>query len=104
MGGHDADRLAGLDQQRLVAPQVLEGSDDRVEGRPAPGRSAAAAVDHELVGVLRHLGIEVVHEHAEGALLLPAPAGEVEPAGRPYGPCAGKSRHGATLPPVEAGA
>ena len=39
VGGHDADRLAGLDQQRLVAPQVLQRPDDRVEGGPAAGRS-----------------------------------------------------------------
>ena len=76
VGAHHADRLARLDQQGLVALQVLQGAHDRVVGRPAAGRAARAAVHDELVGVLGDLGIEVVHQHPHGRFLRPAPAGQ----------------------------
>ena len=59
----------------------LQGGDDGVEGLPVAGRLAGAAVDHEVLGALGDLGVEVVHEHAQGRLLLPALAGELRAAG-----------------------
>ena len=70
----DADRLAGLHQQRLVGLERTQRVDDRVERLPRSRGAARAAVDHQIVGPLRDLGIEVVHEHAECRLLRPAAA------------------------------
>ncbi len=76
VGAHHPDRFARLDQQGLVALEVLQGAHDRVVGRPAAGRAARAAVHDELVGMLGHLGIEVVHQHPHGGFLRPALAGQ----------------------------
>ena len=38
-----------------------------------PCCSPRPAVDHEALGMLRDLGVEVVHEHAEGGFLRPPP-------------------------------
>ena len=78
----DADRLARLDQKRLVVLEVLQGLDDRRVGVPAAGGAAGAAVDDELVGVFGHLRVEVVHQHAHGGFLRPSLAGELGAAGR----------------------
>ena len=72
VGLEHPDGLAGLDEERLVVVEVLEGRDDRRVGVPAPGGAAGAAVDDELVGVFGHLGVEVVHQHAHGGFLSPA--------------------------------
>ncbi len=68
----DADRLAGLHQQRLVAVERAQRRHDAVEALPVARGAADAAVDHELRGPLGHLGIEVVHEHAQRRLGQPA--------------------------------
>ena len=81
VGAEDADRLAGLDQEGLVVLEVLERGDDRGVGVPAAGGAPGAAVDDELVGVFGHLGIQVVHQHAHGALLAPPLAGALGAAG-----------------------
>src|SRR5262249_20893041 len=78
----DADRLPGLNQQGLVVSQLAEGPHDRVERVPGARRPAAAPVDDELIGVLGDFRIEVVHQHPQGGLLLPSPAGEL---GAPWG-------------------
>ena len=77
----DADRLARLDEQRLVALEGAELADDRVEGGPRACRPPGPAVDDEVVGVLGDLRIEVVHEHPERRFLLPAAAGQLGAAG-----------------------
>ena len=60
---------------------AAELADDRVEGLPAIARGpAGAAVDDEVVGVLGDLRVEVVHEHPERRLLLPAAAAELAAA------------------------
>ena len=46
----NADRLAGLDEQRLVLAERAQRSDDRVEGFPVARRAADAAIDDELFG------------------------------------------------------
>ena len=78
----DPDGLAGLDQERLVVLEVLQGPDDRRVGVPAAGGATGAAVDDELVGVFGHLGVEVVHEHAHGRFLRPPFAGSLGAARR----------------------
>jgi len=72
---HDADGLAGLDEQRLVRGELLKGRDDGVKGGPVAGGLPAPAVDHQGVRVLGNLRVEVVHEHAHRGLGLPGGAG-----------------------------
>ena len=72
VGPEDADRLAGLDQQGLVRFEIPERRDDRLVGLPVPGRLPDPPVDHEVLGALRDLGVEVVHQHAERRLGEPA--------------------------------
>jgi hypothetical protein len=71
----DADRLAAPDQQRLVVPEPPQLAHDRVERRPGARRPPAAAIDDEVLGALGDLGVEVVQQHPQRRLLLPAPAG-----------------------------
>ena len=73
----DADRLAGLDEQRLVVLEAPELGDDRVERVPAARRAAGSAVHDQVVGILGHLGVEVVHQHPQRGFLLPSLAGEL---------------------------
>ena len=77
VGPQHADRLAALHEQRLVVSKVGQGADDRVVGRPGPGRLAGAAVDHEVVGVFGVLGVEVVHQHPQRRLGLPGLRGQL---------------------------
>ncbi len=72
-----ADRLARLHEQRLVVLEAPQRRADDVERLPGARRLAGAAVDDEVVRALRHLGVEVVHEHAQGGFLLPAPAADL---------------------------
>ena len=67
VGAKDADRLARLDQQRLVAGERTQLADDRVEGLPRARGAAGAAVDDEVVGPLGDVGVEVVHQHPQRA-------------------------------------
>ena len=76
VGLDDADRLARLHEQRLVALELPQLADDRVERRPRACRATGAAVDDQVVGPLGDLGIEVVHQHPHGGFLLPALAGQ----------------------------
>src|SRR5450756_2913972 len=85
MRPEDADRLAGLDEQRLVIGEHAQLADDRVERLPGARRPAGPAVDDERVGVLGDLGVQVVHEHPEHRLLLPTAAGELGAARRADG-------------------
>ena len=59
------DRLAGLNEQGFVVFQSLERLRDVVEAFPVARRFADAAVDDEVFRTLRHLRIEIVHEHPE---------------------------------------
>ncbi len=65
-------RLARLDEQRLLVAEALELADDRVVAGPVARGLADAAVDDELRGLLGDVGMQVVLEHAQRRLLLPA--------------------------------
>ena len=79
--GEDADRTTALHEHRLVALERAQRALERVERRPVARGLAGAAVDDELVGVLGDLGVEVVLEHPQRGLLLPALRGELGAAG-----------------------
>ncbi len=68
----DAHRLAALDKQRLVRLELEQRGDDRPQRLVAAGGAAGAAVDHQPGRVLGHLGVEVVAQHPQGRLLVPA--------------------------------
>jgi hypothetical protein len=76
MRRENRDWLAGLHDERFVVLEPPERGHDRVEGRPAARRAARAAVDDQLVGPFRHLGVEVVHQHPQRGFLRPSFAGE----------------------------
>ena len=59
------------------SPRVRSVRAQRVERVPRTGRPAGPAVDHEIVGPLGHLGVEVVVQHPVGGLLWPAAAREL---------------------------
>ena len=82
VGAEDADRLAGLDEQRLVGLEPLQAVDDEVEVLPGARRAADAAVDDELVRVLGDVGVQVVHQHAHRRLGQPALGGDLGAGGR----------------------
>ena len=84
VGLEHADGLAALDQQRLVVLEAAQRADDGVEAVPVAGGLAGAAVHDELIRILCDLRIEVVHQHAQRGLLLPALAADLGAAGRPY--------------------
>ena len=56
----DADRFARLHEQRLVVLERAERRDDRVEAAPVARRLAGAAVDDEIVGPFRDVGVEEI--------------------------------------------
>ena len=86
----DADRLARLDEQRLVAFERTQGSHDRVERRPISSSLPAAAVHDQIIGPLGDVGVEVVVEHPERSLLRPAFAADLCTAWRAHhGTCHG---------------
>ena len=66
MGLEHAHRFARLHQQGLVLVQVLERGEDLFEAGPVARGAADAAIDHEVLRVLGHLGVEVVPDHAVG--------------------------------------
>ena len=76
------DRLAGLDEERLVVLEAAQRGDDRVERFPRARGAARAAVDDQIVGPLGDLRIEVVHQHAQRGFLRPSLAGERRAARR----------------------
>ena len=69
-------------------------ADDGVERLPAARRPPRAAVDDEVVGVLGHVGIEVVHQHPHRGFLVPAQAGDGGAGGRGNGFRMSEGSHG----------
>jgi hypothetical protein len=76
MGREHRDRLARLDDQRLVVFETLQGAQDRGQRFPVAGGFADAAVDDQVLRPLGDFRIEVVAEHAESCFLQPALAVE----------------------------
>ena len=70
-------------------PSVRSVATIRSKRGPVARGLAGAAVDHQVLGTLGHLGVEVVHQHPERRLLHPAAAAALRSPGRPDHP----SRH-----------
>jgi hypothetical protein len=56
-----------------------------LEARPVAGGFAMAAVHDQIGGALGHLGIEIVHQAAQGGFLLPTLAAQPGATGRVNG-------------------
>ena len=82
MGAEHANRLAGLHQKRFVALEPLQGRGDTVEAVPVSRGAADAAIDHQFVGSLRHVRVEVVHQHPQRGFGEPAFCGQRGPMRR----------------------
>ena len=76
------DRLAALDEERLVLPQPEQRPDDLAQRVVTPRGTTRAAVDDELLRVLGDLGVEVVEEHSQRRLGLPGACVQRRPARR----------------------
>ena len=101
VGLHHADRLARLDEQRLVVLQGRKRTEDRIEARPVAGGLAVAAVHDELFRMFGHLRIEVVLDHAERGLLGPALTRERRAPRCPDDPATGpRTRRGTRTCPI----
>ena len=98
MCSEDGYGLARLHEQGLVVVEALQRADDGPEALPVAGRLARPAVDDEVFRALGHLGVEVVHEHAQGRLLVPALAGKIPPPRRPDGGSFSGIGHGISSP------
>ncbi len=81
VGSEDADGLARLNQQGLIVFQRLQRSDDAIKAFPVARGTADAAINHELAGPFRDLGIEIVHQHAHRRFGQPALGGDLRAAG-----------------------
>ena len=76
VGFKHANRLAGLHQQGFVVFEFGQCLNNGVIAFPVARGAANAAVDHQLVGVFRHLRIKVVHQHAQRGFGEPAFGGK----------------------------
>ena len=77
VGLEHPDRLAGLHQQSLVFLEPSQHLDDLVEAGPVAGGAADAAIHHQRLGMLGHLGIQIVHQHPQRRLGEPALGGQL---------------------------
>lgn len=82
MRAKNSDGLAGLDEESFVIFERAKGRDDGVETFPIARGLSGAAVDDEIIGMLGDVGIEIIHEHAQGGFLLPTFAGKLRAAWR----------------------
>jgi hypothetical protein len=76
MSFENPDRLAGLDQKRLIIVEGFQRGNYGFVTVPISGCFAGASVDDQILGTLGNLFIEIVHEHAHGSFLLPAFTGD----------------------------
>ena len=89
MRAEDPLRPPRLHDQRFVVIERLQGPHDGVKRRPVARRAPPPAVDDQLVGILRHFGIEIIVQHAQGRFLVPALAAHGASTRRPdCGMCA----------------
>ena len=82
MGAEHADRLAGLDEQRLIPLEAAQARDDAVERLPVARRAPDAAIDDQFARPLGDVGIEIVHQHAHRRFGEPAFGAERGSVGR----------------------
>ena len=82
MRAKHADRLAALDEQRLVLPQAKQHAHDRAQRFRRPRGAAAASVDDQLLRMLGDLGVKVVEQHPQRRFRLPGARIQLSATGR----------------------
>ena len=82
MGAEHADGLARLHQQSLVVVEPLQRFDDPVIAFPVARGAADPAIDHQFLGPLGDIGMEIVHQHAQRRFGQPALGAEIGAGGR----------------------
>ena len=76
MGFDDANRLAGLHQERLIVAQRRQRATDRMKRWPIARGFANAAIDDQILPVLRDVWVQVVAEHPQCCFLHPTAASQ----------------------------
>ncbi len=82
VGGKNADGFAGLHEECVFVSKLLKLVHDGMKAVPVARGLADAAVDHQVRGAFAHFRVEIIHQAAEGCLLLPAFAAQLGPARR----------------------
>src|SRR4029453_13464545 len=77
VGSEFSHRLSRLHKKRLVIFEIAQGSENRIEGFPAPRGAPRSAINDESVRGFGYIGIEIVHQHPHGRFLMPAFAGSL---------------------------
>ena len=72
MGAKHSHRPARLHQQRLIPVQIGQSGDNRIEILPGPRSPPDPSINHQFMRVLRHIGMQVVHQHPQRRLGQPA--------------------------------
>src|SRR5215467_12069918 len=86
----DAYGFARLNKQSLAVFEITERLDDGMKRRPIASSSAGSSIYDQIFGFLRDVRIQVVHQHAEGGLLMPPLATEISASrASDVGHCAG---------------
>ena len=78
------DRFAALDEQGLIVLEHTQRLDDGVEALPVARGLPCTAIHNQIPRPLGDLGIEVVHQHAQGGFLRPALAADRTAARRAH--------------------
>ena len=82
VGTKHTHRLAGLHQQGLVGLELAQRLDNQVKVLPGAGRPTNASIHHQALGVLGHIWVQVVHQHAQGRFGKPTFGGDLRSGGR----------------------
>lgn len=82
VGADDTDGLAGLDEQGVVLVEFKQDFNDFSKRLLISGSLSVPAINNELLRVFRHFGIEVVQQHAQRGLGLPAFGMQLRAGGR----------------------
>src|SRR5215472_9976056 len=67
-----SNRLSRLNEKRFVVFEFTQQTNDCIESFPASRGATSSAVDHQLIGIFRDFGIEIVHQHPHRRFLMPA--------------------------------
>ena len=82
MGAENSDRLARLDDQRLVAIELAQRGNNPIETVPVAGCTTNSAIDDKFARPFGNVRIEIVHQHSQRRFRQPALGADPGPVGR----------------------
>jgi hypothetical protein len=82
MSTENADRLAGLDRECLIAIETAQRRDDPVEAFPVTRCTPDTTIDDEFAGLFGNVGVEVVHQHPQRCFRQPGLRRKLRATGR----------------------